>query len=228
MALIRLDVVGSGPREIPISYVLNGGYAGRDTAQVQHHVDELAELGVPAPTTIPTLYPLSATQATQAGSTQVQHGRTSGEAEWALIVGDGPDDLLVTAACDHTDRDLEVHSVAWSKQAGPDVLGDVAWRLSDVEDALDGFSLRAWVTHDGAETLIQDGSPSQLLPPRYWADRLDEAGLLRPGTVVMSGTIPMVPGVDQFADGWRVELADGEGNVSRVAYEVEMLPAAWE
>ena len=62
---------------------------------------------------------------------QVAHAKTSGEAEWALIVGDGPDDLLLTVACDHTDRALEVHGVAWSKQTAPDVLGDVAWPLAD-------------------------------------------------------------------------------------------------
>lgn len=225
---LHIDVVGSGPRTIDVRHVFNGGYAGRDSEQVRHHVDELAALGVPAPTSIPTLYPLSAGQVTQDEHVQAQHGRTSGEAEWALIVGDGPTDLLITAACDHTDRDLEVHGVAWSKQAGPDVLGTLAWRLADVEDQLDTFTLRAWVGRDGVETLIQDGTPAQLLAPRYWADRLAEAGLLRPGTVVMSGTIPMVAGVDQFADSWRVELADDAGNVSRAAYEVELLPAAWE
>lgn len=38
----------------------------------------------------------------------------------------------------------------------------------------------------------------------------------------------MIEGVDQFADGWRVELADGKGNVSRVAYDVDLLPPAWD
>ena len=74
----------------------------------------------------------------------------------------------------------------------------------------------------------QDGSPALLLSPDYWIGRIGEAGLLRPGTVVMSGTIPMLPGVDQFADAWRVELAAPDGTVSRVAYAVEELPPAWE
>ena len=54
------------------------------------------------------------------------------------------------------------------------------------------------------------------------------AGLLRPGTVLLSGTIPMIEGVDQFADGWRVELADSEGNTSTAAYRVERLGDPWE
>ena len=36
--------------------------------------------------------------------------------------------VLLTVACDHTDRELEVHGVAWSKNASPDVLGRKAWR----------------------------------------------------------------------------------------------------
>jgi 2-keto-4-pentenoate hydratase/2-oxohepta-3-ene-1,7-dioic acid hydratase in catechol pathway len=225
---VRFRMAGGGEREVVVRYALNGGYAGRDTEQVQHHVDELAALGVPAPSRVPTLYPLSATQVSQADAVQVPHRRTSGEAEWALVVGDGPDDLLLTVACDHTDRDLEVHGVAWSKQAAPDFLGDVAWRLQDVADQLDDFTLRAWVRHGDTEQLIQDGTLAQLLPPAYWVQALSEQGLLRPGTVLLSGTIPMVAGVDQFADGWRVEMTDPQGRTSRIAYQVEQLPPAWD
>jgi 2-keto-4-pentenoate hydratase/2-oxohepta-3-ene-1,7-dioic acid hydratase in catechol pathway len=223
---LRFTLPDGTERPIDIRYALNAGYAGRDTAQVQHHVDELAALGVPAPTRIPTLYPLSSTLVSRPEVVQVAHAKTSGEAEWALIVGDGPDDLLLTAACDHTDRALEVHGVAWSKQSAPDVLGDVAWPLAGVEDELDRFTLKAWVRHGDTEQLIQDGSPAQLLPPAYWVKELGD--LLRPGTVLLSGTIPMIAGVDQFAGGWRVELTDPRGLTSRVEYTVEQLPAAWE
>jgi hypothetical protein len=141
---LRFTLPGGGEREIDVRYALNAGYAGRDTAQVRHHVDELAELGVPAPKRIPTLYPLSGSLVSRPEIVQAAHGKTSGEAEWALIVGDGPDDLLLTAACDHTDRALEVHGVAWSKQSAPDLLGDVAWPLAALEHELDAFTLKAW------------------------------------------------------------------------------------
>ena len=231
MATLKFDVVGQGPVEVEVTYALNGGYAGRDTEQVQAHVDELAELGVPGPTNIPTMYPLSSRLAIQDAHAQVAHGQTSGEAEWALVVpadAAGPDDYLVTAACDHTDRALEVHGVAWSKQSAPDFLGDVAWRWGDVRDSFDSFSLVGKVTNGGVEEVIQDGSPAQLLGVDYWVERLGAAGLLKPGTVFLSGTIPMKQGVDQFADAWAVELSDGQGNTSRVRYEVEVLPPAWE
>ena len=223
---LRFTLPGGGEREIDVRYALNAGYAGRDTAQVQHHLDELAELGVPSPKRVPTLYPLSASLVSRPETLQVAHGKTSGEAEWALIVGDGPDDLLLTAACDHTDRALEVHGVAWSKQSAPDLLGDVAWPLAAIEHELDAFTLKAWVRHGEREQLIQDGTLAQLLPPAYWVKEL--GSLLRPGTVLLSGTIPMIAGVDQCADAWRVELTDPRGVTSRILYSVERLAAAWE
>jgi 2-keto-4-pentenoate hydratase/2-oxohepta-3-ene-1,7-dioic acid hydratase in catechol pathway len=223
---LRFTLPDGSERQIDVRYALNAGYAGRDTEQVQHHVDELAELGVPAPKRIPTLYPLSASLVSRPDVVQVAHAKTSGEAEWALIVGDGPDDLLLTVACDHTDRALEVHGVAWSKQTAPDVLGDVAWPLSAIEGELDEFTLKAWVRHGDTEQLIQDGTLAQLLPPSYWVKELGDR--LVPGTVLLSGTIPMIAGVDQFADAWRVELTDPRGLTSRIGYEVEQLAEAWE
>jgi hypothetical protein len=175
----------------------------------------------------PAVYPVAPYLAAQADGVPVQHDRTSGEAEWALVVaGAEAEDLLLTVACDHTDRALEVHGVAWSKNAGLDVLGRGAWRLVDVEDHLDELRLRAWVARDGgSEELIQDAPLAALLPPRYWLDELTE--LLDPGTVLLSGTVAMLPGVDQFADRWRVELADPvTGRTLDLAYEVQRMPQA--
>ncbi|SER42536.1 Protein of unknown function [Lentzea xinjiangensis] len=204
--------------------VLNGGYAGRSQDDVAAHVRELAELGVPAPSVTPSLYPVSPYLAQQTSTVPAQHGRTSGEAEWALVVPDdfaAEQDLLLTVACDHTDRALEVHGVAWSKNASPDVLGRKAWRLADVAGRIDEVELIAWA--DGVE--IQRGTCAELLTPQYWVDRLRDLGLLRPGTVLLSGTIPMHHGVEQFASKWRVELRDpATGDVIDCAYEVTRLP----
>ncbi|MDT7640470.1 MAG: hypothetical protein QOC83_4758, partial [Pseudonocardiales bacterium] len=186
---------------------------------------ELAELGVPAPSVTPALYPVAPYLAAQVDAVPAQHGRTSGEAEWALVVGEDPADPLLTVACDHTDRALEVHGVAWSKNAGLDVLGAEAWRLADVADHLDAIRLRAWVQHPSGEELIQDATLEALLPPAYWLDVLRSRGWLVPGTVLLSGTVAMVPGVEQFADGWRVELHDPVADRTlSLAYTVDQLP----
>ncbi|MFJ4467089.1 DUF2848 domain-containing protein [Streptomyces sp. NPDC089424] len=225
MAQLTFELPDGSTRDVDVVQVLNAGYAGRSQDDVAAHVAELAELGVPAPSVTPALYPVSPYLAQQTRSVSVQHDRTSGEAEWALVV-DGDGELLLTAACDHTDRELEVHGVAWSKNAGPDVLARRAWRLSDVEERLDRLTLRAWVTHGGEESVIQDGTLAELLTPRYWADVLRDRGDLVPGTVLISGTIPMVEGVDQFAAHWRVELGDPDtGDVIGLRYDVVAMAA---
>jgi Protein of unknown function (DUF2848) len=225
MPELTFDLPDGTSVPVTVTRLLNGGYAGREQDEVAAHVAELAELGVPAPTATPALYPVAPYLAAQADTVPVQHGRTSGEAEWALVVA-GPDrpDLLLTVACDHTDRALEVHGVAWSKNAGLDVLGRGAWRLSDVEDHLDELRLRAWVAHGGgSDQLIQDATLAALLPPRHWLDEI--AHLLEPGTVLLSGTVAMLPGVDQFADRWRVEIADPvTGRTLELAYAVQRMP----
>ncbi|MFH8572677.1 DUF2848 domain-containing protein [Streptomyces sp. NPDC017993] len=224
MAVLTFELPDGTTRDVDVRRVLNAGYAGRSQDDVAAHVAELAELGVPAPSETPALYPVSPYLAQQTDRVAAQHPRTSGEAEWALIVA-AEGELLLTAACDHTDRDLEVHGVAWSKNAGPDVLARRAWRLADVEPRLDALTLRAWVSHDGKESEIQHGTLAELLTPGYWADVLRSRGDLVPGTVLISGTIPMAGGVDQFADGWRVELGDpATGDVIQLAYDVVPMP----
>jgi hypothetical protein len=208
---------------VDVTALLNAGYAGRDQAEVASHIAELEALGVPAPSTTPALYPISPYLAQQTDHVYVQHGRTSGEAEWALILTD--DDVLITAACDHTDRDLEVHSVAWSKNAAPDVLGIKAWRLSDIADRLDDIAIEAWVGHGDSVELIQQGKLADLLAPKYWLDVLTERGDARPGTVLISGTISMRKGVNQFADTWKVALTDpATKDVISVEYRTIPMP----
>jgi hypothetical protein len=208
---------------VGVRTVLNAGYAGRSQDDVAAHVAELTAMGIPAPTSTPCLYPVAPYLATQAGEVPVQHGRTSGEAEWALVIT--RDDVLLTAACDHTDRDLEVHGVAWSKQAAPDILSRQAWRLADVADRIDTLTITAWVRKNGDWTEIQRGTFGDLLPPQYWLDILPTRDLYAPGTVLLSGTIPMHGGVDQFAEAWRVELADpATDRTISLEYEVRRLP----
>ena len=223
MSQLSFTMPDGSIESIDVTALLNAGYAGRNQAEVASHIAELAALGVPAPTTTPALYPISPNLAQQTDRVYVQHGRTSGEAEWALIITDN--DVLITAACDHTDRDLEVHSVAWSKNAAPDVLGTRAWRLSEIADRLDDIALKAWVGHGDTIELIQQGTLGDLLAPKYWLDVLTERGDARPGTVLISGTISMLHGVNQFADTWKVAMTDpATQDVIGVEYRTVRMP----
>jgi hypothetical protein len=208
-------------RSVPVAVtsLLNAGYAGRSRDDVAAHVAELVALGVPAPAVTPSLYPIAPYLAQQTDEVAVQHSRTSGEAEWALVVTEVG--VLLTAACDHTDRALEAHGVAWSKQAGPDVLATGAWLLDEVSDTIDDLELTAWAD----DVIVQRGTLAELLPPSYWLDVLRAGDLLTPGTVLLSGTIPMREGVDQFSSHWRVALRDPKlGRVLECSYRVRPLP----
>lgn len=223
MTTLSFVLPDGSTREVEVKQLLNAGYAGREQDEVQAHIAELAELGVPGPSTTPALYPVSPYLAQQISEIQVQHGRTSGEAEWALIITD--EGVLLTVACDHTDRDLEVHGVAWSKNASPDVLGRRAWRLDDVRDHLDQITLKGWVGEgDTPETLIQDSTLGALLTPDYWLEVLSDRGLNTPGTVLISGTVAMTHGVNQFARSWKAEMSDPvTGDTVQVQYLVEKM-----
>ncbi|MBF6440239.1 DUF2848 domain-containing protein [Nocardia cyriacigeorgica] len=226
MPPLTFDLPDGSRRTVDVRTLLNAGYAGRSQADVAAHIAELAELGVPGPTRIPCVYPIAPYLAMQTDEVPVQHERTSGEAEWALVVaGDGPGELLLTAACDHTDRQLEQHAVAWSKQAAPDVLARSAWPLDEVAGYIDELTLTGSVLVDRETEVIQQGTLAELLTPQYWVEELRRRGLLEVGTVLMSGTIPMRPDADQFSDGWRVELGDPRtGRSIELSYAVRRLP----
>ncbi len=118
--------------ELLANHVFNAGYAGSDQEKVQEHIDELAKLGVPVPSTTPTLYPIADYLPTTTDRIQVQHQETSGEIEYVLIRAQG--EWFVTVGSDHTDRKLETFNVPMSKQAYPNIIAQDDWRLKDVKD----------------------------------------------------------------------------------------------
>lgn len=223
MPKLELTEQGSGRRiEFPVERLLNGGYAGRDQAAVGKHVEELAEIGVPAPSRTPTLYALGNYLATTVDSVQVQHDRTSGEVEYVLLIG--PGEIYVTVGSDHTDRDLETRSVEWAKQIYPDVLAPEVWRYQEVADHWDDLVLRCWVTEKGERRLYQESRLAALLPPGRWLGLLEDLFGAKPhNVVVMSGTIPAQGGIS-YADSYEMELHDPVLNRTiRHGYGVEVL-----
>lgn len=206
----------------PVERLFNGGYAGRDQDAVWRHVEELAEIGVPAPGRTPTLYALGNNLVTTADQIQVQHDRTSGEVEYVLLIGS--DDIYVTVGSDHTDRELERRSVEWSKQAYPDLLATEVWRYQDVEDHWDEIVLRCWVSESGERRLYQEATLAALLPPKVWLGILgDLFGTVPHNVVLMSGTIPSMGGIS-FAESYQMEMYDPVlDRAIRHGYGVEVL-----
>ena len=189
------------PREIIIA-----GMTGRDVAKVQEHIDELAELGVAPPSTIPIYYRVSASLLTQAPRIQVVGADSSGEVE-AVLIGT-PEGMLVTVGSDHTDRKVEAQSIALSKQLCPKPISRDAWRFADVAPAWDELELIADCATNGVWSPYQRGGLAAVRRPEDliggFFNGLTE---LPAGVVMFTGTIP-VEGEIRASDQLTIGLSD--------------------
>src|SRR5690606_3114059 len=116
---------------VDIKQCVIAGWAGRDRAAIEHHIEELEAVGVPRPSAVPLFYRVAAQQLTQDESVEVVGPDTSGEAEVFLFPHEGKH--WVSVSSDHTDRQLETHSVALSKQVCAKPVGKQAWAFDEVE-----------------------------------------------------------------------------------------------
>lgn len=206
-----------------VGKIYNGGYAGRNQALVREHIEELAKVGVPAPTTTPTLYPLANNNLTTSEEIQVQNKETSGEIEYAIMCQAGK--TYVTVGSDHTNRELENFSVPWSKQACPNVISPEVWLYDDVADHWEELQLRCWVTKDGKRSLYQDAPVGAMLSWSDWQPTFTQLGINSfNNSVFFSGTINTVDKSLIFADKYEIEMFDPVLNRSlKHEYTVEVL-----
>jgi hypothetical protein len=209
-----------GPLDLPIEILVVAGWTGRNKAAVQHHIEELQAIGVPAPSRTPLFYRVGAALLTQAPAIQVVGADTSGEAEAVLIAG--PDTLYVGLGSDHTDRAAEAISVALSKQLCPKPVGPQLWRYDDVAPHWDELILRSWAWIDGRKTPYQEGTLSGMLQVQTL---LSDHGDLLPGTAMFCGTLPALDGI-RPAPRFEMTLEDPVlGRTIRHGYEISVLPA---
>ena len=112
----QLTVIADGgaPETHRLARCVVAGWTGRDPAKVRHHIDELAAIGVPPPSSVPVYYRVAASMVTQADRIEALGIESSGEVEPVLF--DTGTELLVGLGSDHTDRALETHSVAAAMQ----------------------------------------------------------------------------------------------------------------
>ena len=206
---------GAGALDAEIDHLVIAGWTGRDREAILHHIRELAELGVPQPSAIPLFYRVAVNQLSQSERIEVIGNATSGEAEPLIFAHRG--ELFVSLASDHTDRQLEVHSVALSKQICVKPVARAAWPLREVVTHWDSLILRSWIKEDGEFRLYQQGSLASLRTPgdlleRYLGGRqLPEGGLTLPqphdGLAMTCGTVAAIGGIRPATE-FRMELAD--------------------
>ncbi|SEP83890.1 Protein of unknown function [Faunimonas pinastri] len=198
------------------------GWAGRDMAAIEHHIEELFAIGVPRPSAVPLFYRGSANLLTQSERVQVVGGESSGEVETFVFAAGG--ELFVSIASDHTDRKLETQSVALSKQICAKPVAREAWRLADVAGHWDELVIRSFIQEGGREVLYQEGPLASLRPPMELIAGFCGAGTLPDGTGMLCGTVGAIGGI-RPAPVFSMELFDPRlGRTIRHRYAVEILP----
>ncbi|MVW71016.1 DUF2848 domain-containing protein [Bordetella sp. 15P40C-2] len=208
--------------EVDIRNLVVAGWAGRDMAAIEHHIEELAAIGVPRPSSVPLYYRIADNQLTQADRIQVVGDASSGEIETFVFAVDG--ELYVGIASDHTDRKLEAHSVALSKQVCAKPVGTTAWRLADVAEYWDELVIRSIIVENGAEVLYQEGTLDSLRTPQELIAGYTNGTALPDGTGMTCGTVGAIGGI-RASTTFIMELYDPRRQRSlRHRYEVEILP----
>jgi hypothetical protein len=213
MKLLELTIASGAsntPRQFPVKRMVNAGYVGRDVKAVKAHIEELSREGVPAPVSVPMVFPVLSHNITTADHIEVIGGRTSGEAEFVLLL-DG-ENLFVGVGSDHTDREIERNSIVMSKQVCQNVLSSQIWRYADVEKDWDDLTIQSWVKPVEAEdwllyqkaplgTIISAPDLIRLVKPAIKDGQSD-------GLVIFSGTVPILTKEMIFGTRFRAELID--------------------
>src|SRR3954462_4476364 len=139
------------------------GWTGRDEAALRHHIEELAAIGVPRPSSVPVFYRNAVSNIVQTDRLEVLGPDTSGEVEPVIVaLNDG---LWIGLGSDHTDRKAEAMGIALSKQLCGKVISAALWRFEDIAAHWDSIVIRSYATIDGERTLYQEGPLSLMRDP---------------------------------------------------------------
>lgn len=207
---------GAGCLRTDINQLIVAGWTGRDQQAIMHHISELEALGVPRPSATPLFYRVAVNQLSQQRQIEVMGGATSGEVEPLVFSHQGC--LYVSLASDHTDRQLETHSVALSKQICVKPVARTAWPLHEVAEHWDQLILRSWIKEEDELRLYQQGTLASLRKPsdlleRYLAGQAITAGDAIPsageidGLAMVCGTVVAIGGIRPSTE-FRMALVD--------------------
>lgn len=186
------------------------GYAGRNQAAVQHHIDELAAIGIAPPPRVPMVYELAPGLVTYDPVIAVAGARTSGEVEPVLVRAGN--DWYLAVGSDHTDRELEAEDIKTSKAVCPKPVSataiqldvdpvsgglDDAWDAIEVTSAVDGVAYQRG-------TLAALRVPSDLIAHAI-------AGNHAGDLVIFCGTVPLLDGTFRHGTTFTATLASDHG-----------------
>jgi hypothetical protein len=229
MKTLELEVVsGNRPEtiEFKVKRMINAGYVGRDRQAVAAHIEELGREGVPPPPSVPMIFPVLSHNITTNEQIEVIGHKTSGEVEFVLFLNSGK--IFIGVGSDHTDRDIERHSIIKSKQVCPNVISKQVWNYDDVKTGWDDLIMQSKVKiTDAGETILYQKAPlgsiisaTELmnLAKLKIVDGMDD------GLVLFSGTLPVLTDEIIYSTHFRCELIDPHlERVLTCEYRVNML-----
>lgn len=201
------------------------GYAGRDQKSVIAHVEELKAIGVPAPSTVPSMYWIDPTRISSDEELFVIGDGCSGEVEF-FAAFDARGDMYFTIASDHTDRKLETISVSKAKQGCSKIIGNLFWSFDEVKDHWDDIKLHSWVRDSSNQEwrVYQDGTLGALLTPEELSKLAEKDAPLKGSVSYFSGTIPLLSKISYRGE-FKMEIDDPILNRSiKHSYRVVELP----
>ena len=201
------------------------GYAGRHQASVQHHIDELAAIGIAPPPRVPMVYDLSPDLVTYAPVVTVSGARSSGEVEPVLVRAAGA--WYLALGSDHTDRELEAADVKASKAVCPKPVSRTAIRLDgdpaggELDDAWDAIEVTSAIDGDAYQrgTLAALRVPSDLIAHALEAGHTGDL-------VVFCGTVPLLEGAFRYGATFSATMGTGHETPLRLEYTVQILPGS--
>lgn len=206
-------IIKINKKNINIKQVGIVGWAGRNRKIVQAHIDELSEIGVEPPSQVPLVYAITPSILTQETNVHFVGEQHSGEAEVCLI-SDEEQALWVSIASDHTDRQLETYDVAWSKQVCAKPIAHEAWAYDEVIHHWDELQLFSYIKENDSQpfTLYQKGQINSLLHVNDVIAQLPKDlqynNTLKPSTLILCGTLPVVGTINCQAKIYRMVLND--------------------
>ena len=139
------------------------GWTGRDEAALRHHIEELAAIGVPRPSSVPVFYRNAVSNIVQTDRLEVLGPDTSGEVEPVVVAL--KDGLWIGLGSDHTDRKAETMGIALSKQLCGKVMGPELWRCDDIGAHWDSIVIRSFAMIGGERVLYQEGPLAAMRHP---------------------------------------------------------------
>ena len=207
-----------GDIDLIIEHLFVAGWTGRDKQAVEHHIEELAAIGIAPPSAVPLYYRVSNSLLTHATSIDVLGNGTSGEVEPLLVQNNG--ELWIGLASDHTDRDLEAHSVAASKQICLKPAAQTLWKYDDVKEHIDSLTLNCSIKDNGQWISYQSGTLANIRPLAELMSNSDFGD----NSAMLCGTLSAIGGVRPASD-YKMELKDPvTKKVIALEYNVKTLP----